>query len=111
MQKKCLEIFGLKLYKINSKNIIKSTGDIHNICEIYTKENKGYHIKLFNKDNVILFGDVDHINNKSIFKEILNALSDFLILISMIFHIQCQKNQMNILIIGLSMNFIQLLKI
>jgi hypothetical protein len=77
MQNKCLEIFGLKLYKINSKNIIKSTGDIYNICEIYTKENKGYHIKLFNKDNVILFGDVDHINNKSIFKEILNALSDF----------------------------------
>ena len=77
MQNKCLEIFGLKLYKINVKNIIKKTGDINEICEIYTKENKGYHLKLFNNDNVILFGDIDHINDKSIFKDILNALSDF----------------------------------
>lgn len=77
MQNKCLEIFGLKLYKINAKNIIKNTGNINTICEIYTKQNKGYHLKLFNNDNVILFGDIDHVEKKSVFKEILNALSDF----------------------------------
>eukprot|EP01041_Mallomonas_annulata_P011894 gene11894-24919_t len=56
-----------------SDKIFKA-GTINEICKIIQTENKGYHLKLQSNENVILFGDIDHVNDEITINNILDAL-------------------------------------
>ena len=62
MQNNNLEIFSVKKYSMKQDKIKKLTGNIKDICDVVSSKNKGYHLKLLNDNNVILFGDIDQWN-------------------------------------------------
>ena len=77
MEKKDLEIFSVKTYKMFHDKIKMKTGNINKICNEVSTKNKAYHLKLNMDDNVILFGDIDHIENEERFLNIKSALCDY----------------------------------
>ena len=77
MNKNNISIFGMKRYKIKEDQIKIKTDTLTKICDIITTKNKGYHLKLSINDNVILFGDIDHVKDNDTFNNIIDALSDF----------------------------------
>jgi hypothetical protein len=77
MQNNNSEIFSVKKYSMKQDKIKKLTGNIKYICDIVLSKNKGYHLKLLNDNNVILFGDIDHVENEEIFIKIKDAICEY----------------------------------
>ena len=79
MNNKIVSIFGLKKYCIQEDQIKVKSGPLKIISDVLLEKDKGYHLKLNEIDNVILFGDIDHINKNDshLINNILTALSDF----------------------------------
>lgn len=70
------KIYELKKYNIKQENIKNITSNnINDITEIISLNNKGYHLKLFDNENYVIFGDIDHIEKHKIFKLILEKLA------------------------------------
>ena len=72
-------IFSIKAYNTKQENIKVSTYSLDEICNKLINKDKGYHLKFTGTEDVILFGDIDHINSNEInlVNNILYELSNF----------------------------------
>ena len=79
MTEKNISIFELKNYCMVEEKIKIKSGPLKKISDVLLKKDKGYHLKLNINENVILFGDIDHIkkNDSNLINNIFTALSDF----------------------------------
>ena len=71
-----IKIYGLSQYKIMNEDIKIKTTALKKACKHLLKNNQ-YHIRLEEDEDIILFGDVDHVLDYNMFDKILDALSVF----------------------------------
>ena len=71
-----IKIYGLSQYKIMNEDIKIKTTTLKKACKHLLKDNH-YHICLKEDEDIILFGDIDHVLDYKMFDKILDALSVF----------------------------------
>ena len=89
------KIFELKKYKSLKNNIKCFESKDINIIINELKNNKGYHLNLFDDQNYILFGDIDHCGSRSILTNILNDIINFFNLDESLLSFTISKNKDN----------------
>ena len=89
------KIFELKKYKSLKNNIKCFESKDINIIINELKNNKGYHLNLFDDQNYILFGDIDHCESRSILTNILNDIINFFNLDESLLSFTISKNKDN----------------